>query len=90
MRPALRDRNAVLLVALAGMAACIDDTPPIVEVFACSDYCPGPEEQYIKRVYEGVTDEDECRGLGGKLYTIEGWGTRVVCEVNEGDRSRPR
>ncbi len=58
-----------------------EETPAIVEVFACSDYCPGPEEQYIKRVYEGVTDEEECRRLGGRLLKIEGWGTRTLCEV---------
>jgi hypothetical protein len=55
----------------------------IVKVFACSDYCPGPEEKYIKRVYEGVTDVDECRKLGGKPYTYLGWGQRSVCEVKE-------
>ena len=57
------------------------ETPPIIEVFACSDNCPGPEEQYIKRVYDGVTDEDECRRLGGRLFTVVGWGTRTLCEV---------
>jgi hypothetical protein len=35
----------------------------------------------MKRVYEGVTDEEECRKLGGHPYTIVGWGKRVVCEV---------
>ncbi len=57
------------------------DTPGIVEVFACSDYCPGPREKYVKRVYEGVTDEEQCRELGGKLYTVTGWGKRRICEV---------
>ncbi len=80
---------AVFFIASAGIAACISDaekenieTPQIVEVFACSDYCPGPREQYIKRVYDGVTDEEECRKLGGRLYTVKGWGTRIVCEVS--------
>lgn len=53
--------------------------PAIVEVFACSDYCPGPEEQYMKRVYEGVSDEAECRALGGEPYTYHGWGQFTVC-----------
>jgi hypothetical protein len=53
----------------------------VVEVFACGDYCPGPEEKYIKRVYDGVTDEDECRKLGGRPYTYIGWGQHTVCEV---------
>ena len=57
------------------------DTPTIVEVFACSDNCPGPEEQYIKRVYDGVTDAQECRRLGGRIIDIVGWGTRRLCEV---------
>jgi hypothetical protein len=57
------------------------EKPEIVEVFACSDYCPGPEEKYMKRVYDGVTDEDECRKLGGRTYSFIGWGQRTVCEV---------
>jgi len=80
----------VLLIAAGAVAACVGDTdtespdtPGIVEVFACSDYCPGPEEQYIKRVYEGVTDEEQCRKLGGELYTITGWGKRTICEVSK-------
>jgi hypothetical protein len=79
--------TAVVLVAGATVACVSEtdtepsDTPRIVEVFACGDYCPGPEEQYIKRVYEGVTDEEECRKLRGKLYTIAGWGKRTICEV---------
>ena len=74
---------AALAVAACGgeTATPPPDTPKIVEVFACSDYCPGPREQYIKRAYEGVTDEEECRRLGGKLYVITGWGRRTVCEV---------
>jgi len=78
----------VVLLWAGATVACVSepdteslDTPGIVEVFACSDYCPGPEEIYIKRVYDGVTDEEECRKLGGKLYTIAGWGKRTVCEV---------
>lgn len=79
--------TAALLLAGATVACVSEtatepsDTPKIVAVFACSDYCPGPEEQYIKRVYDGVTDEEQCRKLGGKLYTITGWGKRTICEV---------
>jgi hypothetical protein len=80
---------AIFFIASLGIAACINDaekdrieTPQIVEVFACSDYCPGPEEKYIKRVYDGVTDEEECRSLGGHLYTFKGWGKHIVCEVD--------
>ena len=78
----------IVFIASAGVAAGTDydekealKTPKIVEVFACSDNCPGPKDQYMKRVYEGVTDEEECRKLGGHPYTIVGWGKRVVCEV---------
>lgn len=55
------------------------DKPEIVEVFACSDYCPGPREQYLKQVYDGIIDEDECRKLGGQPYTYIGWGEHTVC-----------
>ena len=62
---------AACLAIAAASAACAADVeegdaapdeaakPEIVEVFACSDNCPGPEEQYIKRVYKDVTDEAE-------------------------------
>ena len=78
----------IIYILSAAVAACALDpadkeseVPDIVEVFACSDYCPGPEEKYIKRVYDGVTDEEECRNLGGKPYTYLGWGQYTVCEV---------
>jgi hypothetical protein len=80
--------KVILFVCLAGVVACAADEesevvepPDIVEVFACSDYCPGPEDNYIKRVYDGVTDEEECRKLGGHPYTVTGWKTRMICEV---------
>jgi hypothetical protein len=78
------------LVLSTTVAACAgepiegeSEIPNIVEVFACSDYCPDPEEKYMKRVYDGVTDEDECRALGGTPYTFIGWGQHTVCEVSE-------
>lgn len=78
----------LLLITSTAVAACAADpvdedseAPEIVEVFACSDYCPGPESKYTKRVYDGITDEEECRKLGGKLYTYFGWGQRTVCEA---------
>jgi len=27
------------------------EKPPIVDHFACSDYCPGPQEKYMVKVY---------------------------------------
>ena len=83
----LSDKALVFAASLA-LAGCsngpVDEdsgSPEIIEVFACSDNCPGPREQYIKRVFAGVTDEDECRKLGGRPYTYVGWGKRTVCEV---------
>ncbi len=80
--------KTLFLILSSTVAACstdpVDDgseVPEIVEVFACSDYCPGPEEKYVKRVYDGVTEEKECQKLGGKLLTYIGWGQRTVCEV---------
>ena len=73
------------IVALS-LSACAghdtEDKPPIVEVFACSDYCPGPKEKYLKNVYEGVDDETTCRELGGKPYVYLGWGTYFICIAN--------
>jgi len=81
-------RNILVLALSTAVTACAGDpvdgdseVPDIVDVFACSDYCPGPREEYIKRVYDGVTDEEECRKLGGKPYTYIGWGQHSVCEV---------
>lgn len=78
----------VILFLSAVVAACAGDpidaeleVPEVVEIFACGDYCPGPEEKYLKRVYDGVTDEEECRKLGGKPYTWIDWGQKWVCEV---------
>lgn len=80
--------TTTILILSAANAACAgsnvdteSEAPKIVEVFACGDYCPGPEEQYLKRVYEGVTDEKECRKLGGRLYMWIDWQQRTVCEV---------
>ena len=80
--------KAIVLILSAAVAACAGDpidgdfeVPEIVEVFACSDYCPGPEEKYIKRAYDRVFEEEECRKLGGRLYIFIGWGQHTVCEV---------
>ncbi len=56
--------------------------PPIVEVFACSDYCPGPREKYLVKVYQGVSDENQCKSLGGIPYTYTGWMEYHVCKVS--------
>ncbi len=57
--------------------------PLIVDHFACSDFCPGPREQYMVKVYDGVTDPEACRALGGMPQTYTGWGTFRIC-VAEG------
>jgi hypothetical protein len=79
---------AVVLASSAAVAGCAsspnnDDSgkPEIVEVFLCSDNCPGPREKYVKLVYDGVTDEKECLKLGGRVYSYFGWGQRTYCEV---------
>ena len=33
----------------------------------------------MKRVYEGVGDEETCLALGGKPYTYTGWGSTFIC-----------
>ena len=55
------------------------DRPPVIEVFACSDYCPGPEEKYLRNVYEGVNDAETCEAIGGKPHVYIGWGSFFVC-----------
>lgn len=77
--------NCIALLAIVGCAGDpIEDRqgkPDIVEIFACGDYCPGPEEKYLKRVYDGVTEEHQCRELGGRLHTYFAWGWYTVCMV---------
>lgn len=80
--------STIVIIMAATIVACASDPvdgnsqkPEIVEIFACGDYCPGPEDQYMKRVYDGVTDDEECRRLGGRLYSWIDWQQRTVCEV---------
>ena len=80
----IRSLIAVTVIASAATLLCAcsntrSDLPPIVEVFACGDYCPGPESKYIKRVYEGVSDIATCRDIGGKPYSYIGWGQHFLC-----------
>jgi len=71
---------AVLTASCAGAPEEVsDDKPAVVDVFACSDYCSGPAEQYRKRVYAGVSDAGECQELGGQPYTYVGWAEHTVC-----------
>jgi hypothetical protein len=53
-------------------------TPEIGTVYACSGYCPGPDNLYRKRIYLGVFDERQCRKLDGESYTF---GLNWVCVV---------
>ena len=53
--------------------------PPIVDHFACGDYCPGPQEQYMVKIYEGITDEAECLKIGGTPYSYRGWIEVNIC-----------
>ncbi len=73
---------AVAVLCAFGMSGCAmrePELPPIVEVFACGDYCPGPRQRYIVRVYQGVTDEALCETLGGRAMSYIGWGKHMVC-----------
>ena len=53
--------------------------PPIVDHFACGDYCPGDQSQYMKKIYEGVKDEDECKKIGGTPYKYIGFVEVNIC-----------
>jgi hypothetical protein len=69
----------------AGSENCVQvekkQKPPIVDHFACSDYCPGPREKYMVKIYKGIKDPAECRGLGGRPLTYVGWGKHKICIV---------
>ena len=56
----------------------VKETPEIVTVYACSSYCPGPDNIYQKRVYRGIVDPRQCRQLDGEPYT---YGLKTVCVV---------
>jgi hypothetical protein len=74
--------GAILLVLTACAAQDEEgstEKPKIIEVFACSDYCPGPRENYLQRAYDGVSDQETCRALGGQPYTYSGWGSTFIC-----------
>ena len=45
--------------------------PKVVSGYLCSDIC---SESDVKKYYEGVTDTEECKKIGGKPYTYYGWG----------------
>ena len=55
--------------------------PLVVDYFACGDYCPGPREKYLIKVYQGITDSAECLKLGGTPGEFTGWGVSHYCEV---------
>lgn len=53
--------------------------PPVIDYFACGDNCPGPREQYMKRVYQNIHTAEECTKLGGTLYTYVAWTEVTLC-----------
>ncbi len=55
--------------------------PDVVEVFACSDNCPGPREKYLVKAYKGINNRFECDQVGGIPYEYIGWGKHFVCKV---------
>jgi hypothetical protein len=80
---------AVLTVLFMNLAGCVvapakqgvlsELKPVIIDVFACSDYCPGPREQYLVKAYEGVNNREECLRLGGRPHEYVAWGKRFAC-----------
>ena len=88
------------LTPVAPSASMGGRKPLIVDHFACSDYCPGPRERYLVKVYDGVTDKQTCLALGGEPFTYSGWGEHHICVAKtphvevvapqaSTDRSRP-
>lgn len=82
----LRAAQWLIVLVILWVSACAAGNeeqkaskPEVIEIFACSDYCPGPRSKYMKKVYEGVSDEESCLKLGGKPYTYTGWGTYFAC-----------
>jgi hypothetical protein len=53
--------------------------PPVVTMFACSDFCPGPREQYEVMIYKDVSSTFRCHLIGGKPETINGWKPQTIC-----------
>jgi len=53
--------------------------PEIIKVFACSDYCPGPEDKYMVKAYKDINNTEECLKIGGKPHKYVGWSTIFVC-----------
>lgn len=79
------DRWRLLLVSLSMIVSACSageqrpEKPPVIEVFACSDHCPGPREKYLRKVYEGIDDEESCKAIGGTPYVFLGWGSTFIC-----------
>ncbi len=55
--------------------------PEIIDFFACSDYCPGPKEKYIIKIYKGINTKKECEKLKGEFYEFYGWKKYQVCKI---------
>ncbi len=55
--------------------------PEIIDFFACSDYCPKPKEDYIIKIYKGVSSKKECEKLNGEFYEFYGWKKYQVCKA---------
>lgn len=56
--------------------------PAIVEMFACSDNCPGPFSQYFVKVFSEIKNPWVCLALGGKPSAIYGFGVRYICKAH--------
>ena len=64
------------------------DKPEIVEHFACSDFCPGPREDYVVNVYQGIDTAEKCSKLGGRFESYVGWGETFICVVENAENKK--
>lgn len=67
----------VLYITLdSEIKAKITGKPKVVTGYLCSDLC---NDSDIKKYYEGVTDLEECKNIGGEPYAYTGWGEFYAC-----------
>ena len=74
-----------LMVISSAEARRRDSGIPIVSKYVCSNLCSQNETIYI---YDGITDPEECKKIGGEMYSHYGWESIVVCKVMNKYRCR--
>jgi len=82
MKPVnLNKKNIIRILITLVVTLFILPRIMVTEHFACSDYCPGPEEQYLVKVYPIVFNSAWCRLIGGDPGSYNGWGEFNICRV---------